>query len=53
MSTDPGKLAELFTKWAENDGIMDRITDEQAADLAHAFMAGYAQGLHRNAERMA
>lgn len=42
----PELLADLFTDWAERDGILARITEEQCADLARAFGAGFmiAQG---------
>lgn len=50
--TDGNELSALFAKWAEREGILARIDEQQCADLAKAFMAGYAHGLRGNAEKI-
>ena len=40
----PDEMADAFAKWASEDGILTRITEEQCADLARAFSAGYLAG---------
>jgi hypothetical protein len=40
--TGPSLMAQLFTDWAQREGLLSRITEEQCADLAKAFMAGWA-----------
>jgi hypothetical protein len=39
--TDPDTMAEMFTDWAKREGLLPRITEEQCADLAKAYMAGW------------
>ena len=50
--TDGNELSALFARWAEGEGILARISEEQCADLARAFMAGYAHGRAGNAEKI-
>ena len=37
--------AEEFAKWLQAEGMLSRLTEEQAADLAKAFMQGFAVGV--------
>lgn len=37
--------AGYFAGWAQEQGILARITPEQGADLAHAFTVGFAYGV--------
>lgn len=37
---DEREIAQLFTAWATEEGILARVTKEQCADLALAFAAG-------------
>ena len=50
--TDGNELSALFAKWAEGEGILARIDEQQCADLARAFMAGYTHGRMGNAEKI-
>jgi hypothetical protein len=43
--TTPEHMADLFTEWAQRERILPRLTEEQCADLAKAFMAGYMAAL--------
>lgn len=49
---DGNELSALFVKWAQGEGILARIDEQQCADLAKAFMAGYAHGRAGNAEKI-
>lgn len=40
----PEVMADMFTEWANREGILARITGEQCADLALAFGAGFMCG---------
>jgi hypothetical protein len=42
------ELADRCAQWAQREGILERVTEEQFADIAKAFMAGYAYGMHLN-----
>jgi hypothetical protein len=37
-------IADLFASWAQREGILPRVTEEQCRDLAKAFAYGYACG---------
>ncbi len=41
---DAPVVASLFAAWAQREGILARITEDEAADLAKAFITGYAYG---------
>jgi len=41
---DDTKAAELFGEWAAKEGLLGRITEDQCADLARAFIAGWFYG---------
>jgi hypothetical protein len=41
----PGSMADAFTQWAKQEGLLPRITEDQCADLARAFMAGCAYAI--------
>jgi ATP-dependent Clp protease ATP-binding subunit ClpC len=41
---DGARVSALFASWAQADGILATATREQVADLARAFMFGYACG---------
>ena len=41
---DGSTIARLFASWAQREGILARVTEEQFKDLANAFMYGYACG---------
>ena len=43
------EFAEAFTQWAQSEGLLPRITQEQCADLAKAFGAGYLYALKTRA----
>lgn len=45
MRLDDTEAADLFGKWVAMEGLLGRITQDQCADLARAFLAGwfYAQ----------
>ena len=40
LGMKPDEMAAAFTAWAAGEGILARVTEEQCADLAKAFMAG-------------
>ena len=40
----PDALAALFTRWMVTEGLLSRVTEEQCADLAKAYMAGFLMG---------
>lgn len=53
MTTEPTPIldpsdreiaSKAFASWAETEGILARITEGQCADLARAFMQGFAVG---------
>lgn len=37
--------ADAFARWAQSEGLLARIDGELAADLAKAYMAGFAGGV--------
>lgn len=41
---DPEGMVEAFAVWAGRTGLLDRITSQQCADYAAAFMAGWVIG---------
>jgi hypothetical protein len=43
----PGaEAADLFAKWAAKEGLLARVTEDQCAGLARAFIAGWFYGQH-------
>lgn len=40
LGMKPDEMAAAFAAWAAEAGILARVTEEQCADLAKAFMAG-------------
>ena len=40
LGMKPDEMAAAFAAWAAGEGILARVTDQQCADLAKAFMAG-------------
>lgn len=40
LGMKPDEMADAFAAWAAGKGILARVTGEQCADLAKAFMAG-------------
>lgn len=41
---EAAEAAELFGKWLAKQGWLERLTEDQAADLARAFIAGWLYG---------
>jgi hypothetical protein len=37
----PEMMADMFARWAKREGILARVTEDQCADLARAFGAGF------------
>lgn len=44
---DGAEVARLFASWAQREGILSRVTEDQCALLARAFMTGFAYGAGR------
>lgn len=48
---DGGECSRLFAEWAQREGILARVTEDECADLARAFMMGFAYGVGTGAAR--
>jgi hypothetical protein len=42
--SDDAEAAELFGRWAAAQDLLGRVTEDQCAGLAQAFMAGFFYG---------